>query len=785
MDNLKMYGANTISPLSTEERLTIAPFLQRVNRESTLRGVLNCVEETFKEILPGSCLSIWLWDGMKQKVCRICDRLKPNCLAQLPPLLDATTPIGRWIGEGDDSDALVHTVNGETMGAPPCSEACRIAYLRARTVDNLSLLFTICLWQRQDFDDAFRQLISVLAQCAVHAIEKVRLKTEKDLLAEISNLANQSKSREDFLQQVVKAIRDAFSADGCTVLLHDKSKGKLVLGGTTGLVNPNTGEPLDYIEYELGEGLTGWIASHRRTMRLWDEKERLTIDQTGLIKSVPKSAEMYEGGLKGLRSFLGVPILLGPKDGEQSLIGVIRLLKKTSGIGFLPYDEQLLEVVCDVLAPAIERWNITTEMEREIALQRSLFDIIEAMHAHDDPDPDNILETIVNRALNLFGGYTCTVLLKEPNEDKLRVEKDVGHHQRMREEIVLDFSQGLCGYAARHRQTVAVPNVHQIPSGMPYHYYQVLEEVKSEICTPILFGDECLGVLDVASDREGVFRPEDTRTIRIIEAFAKQAAIALHRAQVMREREQWRQHLIRTTEMLTASNVASGLAHELKNGLAAISAMAQNLEPVPAIKVKPANRERLERIRKVSSDLFALASRLMDLSKVGEPAKRPVYLNEVIEEGIKLLEELVYDKKMKLVVDLDPELSRPPQGEGHQTMLDERQIQQVLTNLVLNAIDASRRGQRIEVRTRNLSPEGATFSVRDFGTGIAPDNKTHLFEMFFTTKPHGFGMGLAAVKILVGDNHGGKIDVDTKVGKGTTFTVHLLKLRTTEGGELQ
>lgn len=781
-----MNSARPSSPLSLEERLAIShDFLRRVGRETTLPDVLNRVEEMFGELLPESCLYLWLLDEAKQKICRIVYVSRPDHHAELPPLLDITPQITHWIRQADDSDTPIRMVEAEKMGELACPAAHSMAYLSTKTVDGLHLLLTICLPHPEALDNVYQRFISVLAHYAFQAIEKVRLKAEKDLLAQISNLANRSRSRDDFLRQVVSTIRDAFFAGGCTILLHDKSKEKLVLEGTTGLIDPNTGESLDSLEYAWGEGCTGWIWEHCRIVRMFDARDKnewLTVDPTGSLKIGTKSAETHEGDPGGPRQFLGAPILLGPSgDGKQKVVGVIRIHKKLYGFAFLPYDERLLAVICEVFVPAIERWNITTEMKRQIALQESLFDIIEAMHVCDEADADEILEIIAMEARDLFNAYGCGVLVKEPNEDKLRVVKDLG--PRPSTDIVLDFGEGLCGYAVLHRKTIAVPDVHHVPPDAPYSYHKVDEEVKSEICTPIMFGDECLGVLNVDSNRAGAFRPEDEYTIGILETFAKQAAIVLHRAQMLQEREQWRQNLVRTTQILTASNVASGLAHELKNGLAAISTMAEKLEPDPAIKMKKTNRTRLERIRQVSNDLLLLALRLMDLSKVGEPHKHLVYLNEMIEERVKILKELALDKKIKLVTFLDSDLFRPPQGEGHPLEIDERQMQQVLTNLVLNAIDASIQRQRIEVRTqRNPSQEWVTFSVRDFGKGITFEDKKHLFEMFFTTKPDGFGVGLMVANILVKDNHGGKIEVETKVNKGTTFTVYLPKLRSASGG---
>ncbi len=457
------------------------------------------------------------------------------------------------------------------------------------------------------------------------------------------------------------------------------------------------------------------------------------------------------------------------------MLGVIRVHQKLRGMAFLTYDEKLLKTVCDVLAPAILRWNTTAEKEREIALQQRLLTITEALHGNDDPD--RILEIIVTQARDLLRGYSCSVFLKEPNEEQLRCRKAVGYAPHLVERLVLDYGQGLCGCAARDGQTIVAPDVRK-----DNRYVQTLLEVRSEICTAIQWDHQCLGVLNVDSDKPGFFRPRQARTARILEIFAKQAAVALHRAAVLAERKQWQDHLVAATQIHVAGSIASALAHELKNGLTAISTLVQKLDPRPTDeRQRRANREKIRRILERTEDLHALAIRLMDRSRVGAADKQEVYLNDIIDDNVKFLEELVKSRNHKLVVRTDPELSRPASGSGHPLRLDRRQIGQALTNLVLNAIDASPTDKPVEVSTKN-SREWAAFSVRDFGTGIPPANKKHLFKMFFTTKPHGFGVGLAVVKILVEDNHQGAIKVETQEGKGTTFTVRLPRLLQGEKG---
>ena len=99
------------------------------------------------------------------------------------------------------------------------------------------------------------------------------------------------------------------------------------------------------------------------------------------------------------------------------------------------------------------------------------------------------------------------------------------------------------------------------------------------------------------------------------------------------------------------------------------------------------------------------------------------------------------------------------------------QLVQVFLNLVLNAIDATDRDGRIELGARPC-PEGVEVTVRDDGSGIAPEDAARVFQPYFTTKPHGTGLGLFVTRKLV-QEHGGTVTFESKLGEGTVFRVYL------------
>lgn len=141
-------------------------------------------------------------------------------------------------------------------------------------------------------------------------------------------------------------------------------------------------------------------------------------------------------------------------------------------------------------------------------------------------------------------------------------------------------------------------------------------------------------------------------------------------------------------------------------------------------------------------------------------------LNSVIDRSIRLVQHQLDMGGIELHLDLAEDLPR--------VQCDPAQIEQVLLALVMNALDAMPHGGNLWLRSRDASTEGVRVEVRDDGTGISPEILPQIFEPFLTTKEtgHGVGLGLAVSRSIM-EHHGGKIEVQSDLGKGTTFTVTL------------
>ena len=157
---------------------------------------------------------------------------------------------------------------------------------------------------------------------------------------------------------------------------------------------------------------------------------------------------------------------------------------------------------------------------------------------------------------------------------------------------------------------------------------------------------------------------------------------------------------------------------------------------------------------------------LLDFARQSAPGEQPVNISGVIEQVLSLTNHQAQMNHVEIIRNEDTSL--PP------VMADSAQLQQVFTNLVINGIQAMPEGGKLTISALLTEDGWVQVSVRDTGVGIPAQNMSKLFTPFFTTKPMGKGLGLGlAISYGIVERHGGKIDVQSEVNKGTTFTVSL------------
>lgn len=225
------------------------------------------------------------------------------------------------------------------------------------------------------------------------------------------------------------------------------------------------------------------------------------------------------------------------------------------------------------------------------------------------------------------------------------------------------------------------------------------------------------------------------------------------------ELKQMQEQLMRAKKLAILDQLAAGISHELRNPLGAIKNAAYFLnmtleEPVPEVK------ETLKLLEKEVVTSERIISSLLDFARAKLPTRRKVNIDKVIKEALSRID---VPKTIKVTTKLE---SLPT------ILADPDQLAQVFRNIILNTVQAIPDGGLLVVKSEVPSPKWVAVSFADTGVGIPKDNLGRIFEPLFTTKAKGIGLGLAVTKSLV-EGHGGAIEVKSKVGKGSTFTVRL------------
>jgi two-component system NtrC family sensor kinase len=239
------------------------------------------------------------------------------------------------------------------------------------------------------------------------------------------------------------------------------------------------------------------------------------------------------------------------------------------------------------------------------------------------------------------------------------------------------------------------------------------------------------------------------------------------------EQKKMNEAVIHAEKLASIGRLAAGVVHELNNPLATVAACAEALTArLDDLKDEELNQDFSEYLQIIRDEAFrckTITNSLLDFSHQRQAEKLPADINQIIDMTLQLIKHHPKLGKMPLVRELDLSLSPAFVNEG--------QMKQVFIALISNAYDAMDEGGTLTIRTRwNDSNPEHSISVEfiDTGSGISPSNLPKIFDPFFTTKPLGRGTGLGlSVCYGIVSEHGGRIEVDSIEGRGSTFRILL------------
>lgn len=237
------------------------------------------------------------------------------------------------------------------------------------------------------------------------------------------------------------------------------------------------------------------------------------------------------------------------------------------------------------------------------------------------------------------------------------------------------------------------------------------------------------------------------------------------------------QQIRRSDRLASLGTLSAGMAHEIKNPLVSIKTFAQLL---PERYEDSDFRDTFSSLITHEIDrIDSLVNQLLRFARPAKPLLRPMHVHEILEKTLLLVQHRLYQKEIKVTRSWDAKVDT--------IHADSDQLEQVFLNFFLNAMDAMKRGGELQVKTEirrgdillaQLTPDGVKsqdalrISIRDTGEGIRAEDLTHVFDPFFTTKDYGTGLGLSVVHGIV-QEHGGQIEVESELKKGTVFHISL------------
>jgi signal transduction histidine kinase len=409
----------------------------------------------------------------------------------------------------------------------------------------------------------------------------------------------------------------------------------------------------------------------------------------------------------------------------------------------------------------------TRDLARSVSELKALEEIGRAVAS--SLDTKAVLSTIVTRAVELAQADAGAIYSYDASRDDFElagtyalepVFQDAVRATRIR------LDESALGLSAKQREPICVPDLAKAPN-YPLRDLTLSAGFHSVLIVPLVGQDEVLGALVLQRRAAGDF---PATTVGLMRTFADQSALAINNARLFREVDQKGRELAIANEH--KSQFFANMSHELRTPLNGILGFAELLADGLYGTLPDKALEILERIQKDGKHLLGLINDVLDISKIEAGqltlALENYSLQGIVETVIATTGSLARAKGIEVRAVVSPDL---PVGYG-----DERRLTQVLLNLVGNAIKFTDTGS-VEVRAEAMD-DHFILAVQDTGPGIPPEDQARIFEDFqqvdnsITRQKGGTGLGLAIARRLIAV-HGGRIDLESTPGVGSTFIISL------------
>jgi signal transduction histidine kinase len=596
------------------------------------------------------------------------------------------------------------------------------------------------------------QLLNIVANQVAIAAENARLydgvvqrAAEQQSLVEAGHLLASSLRLTDVLQRFTELVRSRINLDVVRIWLHE-GPNEYRLHAQAGLA----GQPEDRRgHFEPGEGIVGWVMEHLAPLVIAD----LPVD--------PRLRERQWAQAEGLLSLVAVPLLL-----EDTPVGVLIGLSRQRR-EFTTEEVALAEALATSAAVAIRNARLHEETQVRLRHNETLVAVSQAIGA--TLELAEVLRRATREMVRALGGDMGVAWLLAP--DRTRFVPVVGYH--IPRDVLgataassLDLDNPVIQALQAARGPIAAADS-QSEAWSTMAAAQVVRH-KSMLIQPIFWKDELIGGFSILwLERPHRFTAEE---LRLAQGIALQGGLAIENSrlyegvkQQMVELKRTQAQLVQSTKLAAIGELAANIAHEINNPLTTVLGFASFIaERLPA---DDPTREELGLIQEEASRARDIVRDLLQFSRQRDFMPEPADVKAVLEQVVGMVRRQGALATVTVNEVYAPDL---PMVE-----MDVPRIKQVFLNIINNAVYVMKEGGSLTIRTA-VAGDAVRVAFEDTGPGIPSDILGRIFDPFFTTKPEVSGTGLGlSVSLGIVQSHGGTIDVDSEIGKGSTFTVTL------------
>ena len=384
-------------------------------------------------------------------------------------------------------------------------------------------------------------------------------------------------------------------------------------------------------------------------------------------------------------------------------------------------------------------------------------DILRAVHS--STSVKEVLDVVVQKTtevLNARGAF-LRILNKETNQ--FEVGAGFGMGERYLHKGPLTTEKMLPDPNQLHK-VIIITDIWNAPR-VEYPQQAWDEGIRMMLDVPMAIEDRLIGLIRVYLEKQRDFSDDELEFILTV---AEQCTCIIERVQLIEYQQAHFTHLATQMEKMSSlGRMAAGIAHEINNPLGGILLFASNMSK----KVEPASpfEKGLKIIIRETQRCKTIIQGLLEFARDKKPQKVAANINDIVTTAVGVVQNEFYLKRVNLEKHLAPDMI--------QTFLDENQIEQVIINLLLNALHAVEDHGRVSIKsTVNPEHSSITVEIADNGCGIPAAEVKKIFEPFYSTRSNGTGLGLAVSYGII-NNHQGDFNVYSELGKGSRFTIEL------------